>query len=88
MFADMVKGGHVYRGRKPVNWSPSSRTALAEAELEYPEGHISRRSPSRPVLPPPPPPPPPDPHPPTPQHGIYAPAQLVPHSPPHPPFAP
>lgn len=37
----MVKGGHIYRGRKPVNWSPSSRTALAEAELEYPEGHIS-----------------------------------------------
>jgi isoleucyl-tRNA synthetase len=26
-------------GRKPVHWSPSSRTALAEAELEYPEGH-------------------------------------------------
>jgi isoleucyl-tRNA synthetase len=25
-----------------VNWSPSSRTALAEAELEYPEGHVSR----------------------------------------------
>lgn len=30
------------RGRKPVHWSPSSRTALAEAELEYPEGHVSR----------------------------------------------
>ncbi|KAG2283941.1 hypothetical protein Bca52824_055161 [Brassica carinata] len=30
------------QGRKPVHWSPSSRTALAEAELEYPEGHISR----------------------------------------------
>ncbi|KAJ1469928.1 Isoleucyl-tRNA synthetase, partial [Baffinella frigidus] len=41
-FAAMVKGGHIYRGRKPVNWSPSSRTALAEAELEYPEGHVSR----------------------------------------------
>ena len=24
-----------------MNWSPSSRTALAEAELEYPEGHVS-----------------------------------------------
>ena len=35
----MVAGGHIYRGRKPVHWSPSSRTALAEAELEYPEGH-------------------------------------------------
>ena len=30
------------RGRKPVHWSPSSQTALAEAELEYPEGHTSR----------------------------------------------
>jgi len=40
-FGAMVKGGHIYRGRKPVNWSPSSRTALAEAELEYPEGHVS-----------------------------------------------
>lgn len=26
--------GYIYRGRKPVHWSPSSRTALAEAELE------------------------------------------------------
>ena len=25
-----------------MHWSPSSRTALAEAELEYPEGHTSR----------------------------------------------
>ncbi len=24
-----------------MHWSPSSRTALAEAELEYPEGHRS-----------------------------------------------
>ena len=32
----------VCRGRKPVHWSPSSQTALAEAELEYPEGHTSR----------------------------------------------
>ncbi|KIY94917.1 isoleucyl-tRNA synthetase [Monoraphidium neglectum] len=38
----MVLNGHIYRGRKPVHWSPSSRTALAEAELEYPEGHRSR----------------------------------------------
>lgn len=64
---EMVRGGHIYRGRhlacvalysalsfqfgyfsmkptrslnvdrKPVYWSPSTRTALAEAELEYPE---------------------------------------------------
>ena len=38
----MVLNGHIFRGRKPVHWSPSSRTALAEAELEYPEDHISK----------------------------------------------
>ena len=42
VFGKMVLNGHIYRGRKPVHWSPSSRTALAEAELEYPEGHTSR----------------------------------------------
>ena len=42
VFGRMALRGHVYRGRKPVHWSPSSRTALAEAELEYPEGHTSR----------------------------------------------
>ena len=24
-----------------MHWSPSSQTALAESELEYPEGHVS-----------------------------------------------
>jgi isoleucyl-tRNA synthetase len=38
----MVLKGYIYRGLKPVHWSPSSKTALAEAELEYPEGHTSR----------------------------------------------
>merc|ERR1719230_1289879 len=42
VFGKMWEKGIIYRGLKPVNWSPSSRTALAEAELEYPEGHISR----------------------------------------------
>jgi isoleucyl-tRNA synthetase len=42
VFGQMVLNGHIYRGRKPVHWSPSSGTALAEAELEYPEGHTSR----------------------------------------------
>tara|TARA_Y100001936_G_scaffold52127_1_gene50645 strand:+ start:9463 stop:12189 length:2727 start_codon:yes stop_codon:yes gene_type:complete len=42
VFSDMFFKGFIYRGLKPVNWSPSSRTALAEAELEYPENHISR----------------------------------------------
>ena len=41
VFAKMVLNGHIYRGRKPVHWSPSSQTALAESELEYPEGHVS-----------------------------------------------
>ncbi|WP_429978760.1 class I tRNA ligase family protein, partial [Mycoplasmopsis bovis] len=27
--------GLVYKGLKPVYWSPSSQTALAEAEVEY-----------------------------------------------------
>ncbi|KAF8061391.1 ileS [Scenedesmus sp. PABB004] len=42
VFGAMFLNGHIYRGKKPVHWSPSSRTALAEAELEYPEGHTSR----------------------------------------------
>ena len=42
VFGAMVAAGHIYRGLKPVHWSPSSQTALAEAELEYPEGHTSR----------------------------------------------
>jgi len=42
VFGEMYKAGHIFRGRKPVHWSPSSRTALAEAELEYPPGHISK----------------------------------------------
>ncbi len=42
VFGQMVIKGYIYRGLKPVHWSPSSQTALAEAELEYPEGHVSR----------------------------------------------
>lgn len=42
VFGLMYEAGYVFKGRKPVHWSPSSRTALAEAELEYPEGHTSR----------------------------------------------
>ena len=41
VFGKMALKGYIYRGLKPVHWSPSSRTALAEAELEYPEGHTS-----------------------------------------------
>ncbi len=42
VFGEMVLKGYIYRGLKSIHWSPSSRTALAEAELEYPEGHTSR----------------------------------------------
>ncbi|CAA0817494.1 tRNA synthetase class I (I- L- M and V) family protein [Striga hermonthica] len=42
VFGKMALQGYIYRGRKPVHWSPSSRTALAEAELEYPDGHVSK----------------------------------------------
>ncbi|MBD2636870.1 isoleucine--tRNA ligase [Limnothrix sp. FACHB-881] len=42
VFGEMFTKGYIYRGLKPVHWSPSSQTALAEAELEYPEGHISQ----------------------------------------------
>ncbi|KAI9137684.1 isoleucyl-tRNA synthetase [Paraphysoderma sedebokerense] len=42
VFHQMVEKGLIYRKRKPVYWSPSSRTALAESELEYKDDHISR----------------------------------------------
>ncbi len=35
VFADMAKKGLIYKGLKPVYWSPSSESALAEAEIEY-----------------------------------------------------
>lgn len=35
LFGDMVKKGYIYKGLKPVYWSPSSESALAEAEIEY-----------------------------------------------------
>ncbi|KAL8829420.1 MAG: hypothetical protein Q9170_006173 [Blastenia crenularia] len=41
VFSSMVKKGLISRKHKPVYWSPSSRTALAEAELEYRDDHES-----------------------------------------------
>lgn len=35
IFAKMLEDGLIYKGLKPVNWSPSSESALAEAEIEY-----------------------------------------------------
>ena len=34
-FVKLVMKGVVYRGSKPVMWSPVEKTALAEAEIEY-----------------------------------------------------
>lgn len=35
IFAKMAEKGLIYKGLKPVYWSPSSESALAEAEIEY-----------------------------------------------------
>lgn len=35
IFARMILDGLIYKGLKPVNWSPTSESALAEAEIEY-----------------------------------------------------
>lgn len=42
VLTDMIKNGHIYRQLKPVYWSPSSKSALAESELEYREDHVSK----------------------------------------------
>jgi isoleucyl-tRNA synthetase len=41
VFQEMVKRDIIFRRYKPVYWSPSSSTALAEAELEYKDDHES-----------------------------------------------
>ncbi len=35
VFGEMAKRDLIYKGLKPVYWSPSSESALAEAEIEY-----------------------------------------------------
>ncbi|WP_064580355.1 isoleucine--tRNA ligase [Streptobacillus moniliformis] len=35
VFRDIYENGYVYKGLKPVYWSPTTETALAEAEIEY-----------------------------------------------------
>jgi isoleucyl-tRNA synthetase len=35
VFERLVDRGHVYRGRKPIKWCMTHRTALADAEVEY-----------------------------------------------------
>src|SRR6266436_6052261 len=39
VFADIVEKGLVYQSKKPVYWSTSAQTALAEAEVEYRDRH-------------------------------------------------
>lgn len=34
-FAKMAQAGIIYKGLKPIYWSPSSESSLAEAEIEY-----------------------------------------------------
>jgi isoleucyl-tRNA synthetase len=38
--AKFTRDGYLYRGKKPVVWCPTDRTALAEAEIEY-HDHVS-----------------------------------------------
>lgn len=35
VFGKMAEKGYIYKGLKPIYWSPSSESALAEAEIEY-----------------------------------------------------
>ncbi|KYG59038.1 isoleucine--tRNA ligase [Planococcus maritimus] len=35
VFGKMANKGYIYKGLKPVYWSPSSESSLAEAEIEY-----------------------------------------------------
>ncbi|TFK49438.1 isoleucyl-tRNA synthetase [Heliocybe sulcata] len=41
IFKSMVEAGLIYRHYRPVHYSPSSRSALAEAELSYKDDHVS-----------------------------------------------
>ena len=34
-FKDLVAGGYIYKGLRPIHWCITCRTALAEAEVEY-----------------------------------------------------
>lgn len=41
VLAAMIEKNLIYSAKKPVYYSPSSQTALAEAELEYSNDHVS-----------------------------------------------
>ncbi|MBX3113389.1 MAG: isoleucine--tRNA ligase [Fimbriimonadaceae bacterium] len=40
-FKRLVENGYIYRGLRPVLWSPTFRTALADTEIVYDENHVS-----------------------------------------------
>ncbi|RUS87660.1 hypothetical protein EGW08_004583 [Elysia chlorotica] len=42
VFYNIYEKGYIYKDYMPVYWSPSSQTALAEAELEYNHEHVSK----------------------------------------------
>lgn len=35
VFGELYKNGYIFKGSKPIYWSPATETALAEAEIEY-----------------------------------------------------
>jgi len=39
--AEFARAGLLYRDKKPVHWCMSDKTALAEAEIEYDDAHVS-----------------------------------------------
>lgn len=42
VIAELASKGLIYHALKPVHFSPQTRTALADAELEYRDNHMSR----------------------------------------------
>ncbi len=40
-FGELFKKGYIYKGLKPIHWCGNCKTALAEAEIEYNDEHIS-----------------------------------------------
>lgn len=41
VFGDLFKKGYIYKGLKPIHWCGNCNTALAEAEIEYDDKHVS-----------------------------------------------
>jgi isoleucyl-tRNA synthetase len=41
IFNRLVENGYIYRGLRPVLWSPTFQTALADTEIVYDEAHVS-----------------------------------------------